>query len=235
MPSDVVSVVEAGYREPQELIAGATGGRRLTAGPRLAEDLEVVTRDFASFYSLGFPPAEGGAGETRRLSVEVKRPGVVVRHRESYRRTTPDEVASQATVAALLYGTVGNPLEVTLERGEIQPRDDGSSLLPLTVAVPMAHLSLLPEHETQAGQLAFFVTTQGAGGETRPVQKIPFHARIPSEQLEAARGRSLAYTLPLVVRPGDRQVAVGVRDDVGGTLATLRLELPTLAPPPGSP
>jgi VWFA-related protein len=242
VPSDVLSTVEANYREPQERIADATGGRRLTAGAALEDDLEVLARDLTTFYSLGITPRgtapdAGDSGENRRLRVEVRRPGLVVHAREGYQPKNPEQEIVEATLAALLYGTGSNPLEVSLEAGTAQPRDDGSSLLPVTVGVPLGRVTLLPRGDTQTGQLALFVTTQDAGGQPRPVQKIPFHAAVPADKVAELAGERLRYTLPLVVRPGDRRLSVGVWDEIGGVSSTVRLDLPAQrpTPPPPSP
>lgn len=243
VPTEVLSVVEANYRDPQEYTAQATGGRRLVAGPRLTEGLEAMIGDFRTFYSLGFTPAEVGP-ETRSIEVRVRRDGaradgLRVRHRESYERRPVDRRAADATLAALLYGSGDNPLAVELIAGQRQKpagsnqqASSGSSavLLPVRVEVPVARVTLVPGTGPDGavlhtGQLTLFVSIQGAEGDARPVQKIPFHAAIPADKLEEAQGRALSYTLPLVLQPGDRQVAVGVRDDVAGVVSTVRLVL----------
>lgn len=241
VPSEVLSVVETNYREPQEYTARATGGRRLQAGSRLNEDLTAMARDFRTFYSLGFEPAEEGP-EVRAIEVRLA-PGVaerlqadpdfagkpLLRHRESYERHGEDRRAADATLAQLLFGTGDNPLQVELVAGERQRRDDGT-LLPLTVRIPVSEVALLPVGEgaelRHTARLAMFVSIQGADGQPRPVQKVPFHAALPEEVLEKARGDAFTYTLPLDLELGDRQVAVAVRDEFAGILSTLRLDLP---------
>jgi hypothetical protein len=148
-----------------------------------------------------------------------------VRHREHYRLKSADESMGEATMAALLYQAGGNPLGVRLTPGEEQPRDDGLMVLPIKVEVPMRDVALVPRGETYSTQLAFFVTVRDRAGNPRAVQKIPFHLSVPAGAAEAARGQLAAYDLPVVLRPGDRQIAVGVRDEIGGLTGTVRLEL----------
>lgn len=227
--STVLSIFEANYRDPQELVARETGGQRLQASPSLGEDLDKIAVDFHTFYSLGFEPEAGYEEGYHSIRVEVPDlKGVRVRHRDRWSPKTVDERMADATVATLLYGTGSNSLAVTVATGKAQRRDDGNLLLPVELTVPLEEVALLPEGETHAGQLSIFVSTRDRQGLPRPVQKIPFHLRIPSEKIEQARQQAAGYTLPLLVRPGDRQVAIGIRDDVTRTTSTLRLELDKL-------
>lgn len=229
VPAEALSAAEAIYEEPQEYAAQATGGRRIEAGPELSRDLGALVQDFRTYYSLGFTPESAGEGN-KSLEVRVSRPGVRVRHRQAFERRSPDRRAADATLAALLFGAGDNPLGVSLQAGERQQRDDGQEILPVQLQIPVDHVTLLPgqgpEGESfHATQLSLFVSVQGADGQPRPVQKVPFHTAIPDDKMEEARGESLRSTLPLVLRQGDRAVVVGVRDDLGGVYSAARLEL----------
>jgi hypothetical protein len=72
------------------------------------------------------------------------------------------------------------------------------------------------------------VTIKNRRGQPQPVQKLPFSANIPADKLEEALSHSARYTLPVVVRDGDQQVAVGVRDEFGSAESWVRLELTRL-------
>ena len=167
-------------------------------------------------------------GEPKDRAIEVRlisRKGLRLRHRETYRPKIRDKRSGDATLAALLYNTGANPLGIVLEPGGVEKRDDGSSLLTVLVKLPIAKLVLLPRGETHAAQVSFFVSVRDKAGGARPVQKIPFHLNIPADKLAEARAREAVYPLPLVVRPGDLQAVVGVRDDFASEESAVRLEL----------
>jgi hypothetical protein len=78
--------------------------------------------------------------------------------------------------------------------------------------------------------VTIYVSVKNAGGDPGPVQRVPFHLNIPADKVAEARGERAHYALPLIVRPGDRQVAIVVRDDPSGTLSAVRLDLGSRPP-----
>ncbi|MCH9650235.1 MAG: VWA domain-containing protein [Deltaproteobacteria bacterium] len=230
IPNLSLSTIESNYREPLEFVATATGGRRVQANPTLARQLSAISTDFNTFYSLGFQAVEKGSKNHHDIEVKLARKGLVVRHRNNYTRKNREQRMASATVAALLYNSVSNPLEVSLTKGLGKKRDDGSVAVPVELKIPVSKLVLLPTEGIHAAQLSLFVTIKDKQGDPRPVQRIPFNLRIPDEFVEQAKADSAQYTLPVVLRPGDQQIAIGVRDDIGATSSTLRIELnPRLA------
>lgn len=222
--AEVLSLVNANLRDPLERAANATGGRRLQASNKLPEELARIAADFESFYSLGFAPPEGSAGENLRVEVRVEGPWRV-RTRELLRAVGDEEGAAAATLASLLYNAGGNPLGVALAAGEPQRRDDGSTVLPLAIEIPFDRIGVQPHGDVVDARLSIFITVLDKTGAARPVQKLPFHLSIPADQLENLQGHPAHTTLPVVIRAGDRQVAVGVRDELSGVTSATRLEL----------
>jgi VWFA-related protein len=224
--SEAISVVNENYREPLESIAKATGGRLLRSSGQLADQLVNLLGDFDSFYSIGFtPPADWEPGSGHDIKVRVRGRNLVVRHRADVAVPKPDEREAGATVAALRYRTADNPLELTAVPGEAVPREDGNAVLPVALSVPIANLELLPRDGTHAGSLSIYVSTKDKEGSTTQVQKIPFNLAIPDAVIERARGDSARYELPLILRPGDLQVAVGIRDNISGRFSAVRLDV----------
>ena len=219
-----LELMESNAREPLELTSITTGGRRIQMASDIDSELGRIAAEFGTYYSLGFR-SEGGAEEERRIEVKLRRKGLRLRYRETYRPKARDERSGEATLAALLYNTGANPLGVVLEPGGVERRDDGTSLLTVLVKVPVSKLVLLPRGESHAAQISFFVSVKDKAGGARPVQKLPFHLNIPADKLAEARGREAVYQLPLVVRPGDLQAVVGVRDDFAAEESAVRLEL----------
>jgi VWFA-related protein len=226
--TSAISAFQNNFREPQELVAQATGGRRLEATAELAEDLAAVATDFSTYYSLGFAAERTDSDRPRQVRVEVQGKDAVVRHRSSFSWKSREQLNAEHTLAALLYGAESNPLDVTVDPGSPDLRNDGSAVLPLAVRIPLSRVALIPRGNTHVGQLSVFVSTRDKNGEPRPVQKLPFHLQIPADKLEEALGQRAEYKLPLVVRPGDQQVALGVGDDISQVVSTLRLDLTRL-------
>lgn len=224
--SEAITVIDENYRAPLEFATQATGGKLLRSSGKLAEQLTDVVDDFDTFYSIGFrQPADWQPGSEHDVNVDVEGRGRRVRHRATIRIPQAGEVEARATVAALLFQTLDNPLGIQATPGSEVPRDDGTAALPVLLEIPVGGLGVIPNGETQAVSLSIYVTTRDAEGNYSGVQKIPFHLDIPTEKLEEARQRSAHYSLPLVLRKGDRQVAIGIRDDVSGAFSAVRIDV----------
>lgn len=231
--SETVSVVDENFRQPLEFTAKATGGRWLQSSGKLEERLASLVGDLGVYYSLGFsPPSDWQPGHDYDINVRTANPDLEVRHRDSVGVPEEDEREASAVVAAMLYGVAPNPLEASADRGEAFTREDGNVAVPIDLKIPVANLGLAPRADTMAGSLSLYVTTRAADGKARSVQRVPFDLNIPSERLEQALTDSAHYSLPVVLRPGDRQIAVGIRDNVGGAFSVLRLDVSEVAPAP---
>jgi VWFA-related protein len=224
--SETLSVVNENFRAPLEAASKATGGRLLRSSGELAEQLVDVLGEFDTYYSLAFtPPADWQPGVVHDIKVKVEGKGLVVRHRDEVGLPQPDEREASATVAALRYQTADNPLEIRTAPGTPIPREDGTAALPVTIEIPVVNIELLPREGTHAGSLTIYVSTKDAKGDASRVQKIPFNLAIPNDVIEEARTDSARYELPLVLRRGDQQVAIGIRDNISGEFSAVRVDV----------
>ena len=87
---------------------------------------------------------------------------------------------------------------------------------------PLATASLGQVH---AAELTLFVSVRDRAGNPGSVQKVPFHLAIPSDKVSEALEQSAHYPLPVILRAGDQQVAVGVRDDASAVISTVRVDV----------
>ena len=67
--------------------------------------------------------------------MKVKRADLRVRHRRSYRDKSTLERAADRTLAALFFGSEDNPLEVSLEIGDITPAAKGGYTVPVRLRI----------------------------------------------------------------------------------------------------
>ncbi|MEE8367406.1 MAG: VWA domain-containing protein, partial [Thermoanaerobaculia bacterium] len=224
--SEAISVIDENFRAPLESASKATGGRMLRSSGKLLEQLDVLMRDFDTFYSLGFNAGpDWQPGSEHKISVKTKGKGLRVRYRKEVRLPKPDEREASATVAALIYQTINNPLELRATPSARIPREDGTVTVPVILEVPVKNLGFIPQGDNQAASLTFYVSIKNEDGDAGRVQKIPFHVAIPEAHMEAALADSVHYPLPLVLRPGDQQAAIGIRDNVNGTFSAVRIDV----------
>ncbi|HSK78705.1 MAG TPA: VWA domain-containing protein [Thermoanaerobaculia bacterium] len=217
----IARVQKANRQDSLQALASATGGRAFFDSINFLPELALMRQDFDRYYSLGYTPAHVGDGKEHRIEVKVKRPGLRVRSRQSYRDKPALERTVDRTLAALLYNVEDNPLEVTLEIGEPAAEAKGGRyIVPVNLRIPLFKLGILNDQEKYKGRLRIFVATRGEKGMT-PIRQLEVPFEIPREQVMFAMGQYYGYTLSLQMTPGEQQVAVAVRDETTTTTSYL--------------
>ncbi|HYX25126.1 MAG TPA: VWA domain-containing protein [Thermoanaerobaculia bacterium] len=218
------SALRAGLQESLRTLAEGTGGRAILNANDWRPDLAGLREDFSTFYSLGYTPAHDGDGKEHRIEVRVKRSGIRLRYRESYRDKPALEKAVDRTLAALLYGVEENPLGVSIELGEQTPGPAGAPgvmAVPIRLKIPLHKLAILNREQTYEGSLRLLVATRGADGRSAPVRQVAVPIRIPRKDVLNALGQFYLYTLTLQLPPGTHQVALAVRDEIAASTSYL--------------
>lgn len=206
-------------------MAGVTGGRPLVNSPALEQQLEEVSVELASYYSLAFEPSHVGDGNYHRLEVRVHRDRVHVRHREGYLDVPRTEWMADRTLAAAVHGVTDNPLGITLAHGDITLRDDGTYLVPVIITVPIGELVLIPAEEEHRGQISILLTVRDDRGGLSPPQTRVYPVPVRNTDLAAALSQQAGFTLRLAMRAGKQRIAVGVRDDIARTESVSTIEV----------
>ena len=205
-----------------QLLAEETGGLAILNTNDPSRGLARVAEDFDTYYSLGYTPAHAGDGRYHRVEVRVEGKGLTARHREGYRDKSPSARMADSTLAALIFGFEQNPMQVDLEIGLGLAREDGLYLVPIQVKIPLDALVLVPQGEHHEGRIRLFVSALDREGGMAPVQETPVPIEIRSDKMGAARGQVYVYQTQLLMRGGDHQVAVGIRDDLGSSTSFVR-------------
>jgi VWFA-related protein len=203
------------------MMAAPTGGMATIDAINPGAILAQMREDMDSYYSLGYTPEHRHSGKVHKVEVKVKQAGLKVRHRESYRERTSAEVMADKVMAALMFGSRDNPLEVGLQFGEETPGEKGQSMVMVTVKLPMSKLVLLPQGQFHEGKVSIFLAARDANGRSSPVTEVEVPIRVPNEQLLTAMGQLAGYRTKLALRPLAHTVAVGVRDELGNVSSTV--------------
>jgi len=206
-------------------LAGTTGGRTLPNSPALAEELDEVSVELSSYYSLAFEPAHSGDGTYHRLEVRINKAGVRARYREGYLDVTPAERMEDRLLAAAVHGVQENTLGISVVSGEPTARDDGTYFLPVLIKVPIAQLFLVPSPEEHQGRISIILTVRDERGDLAPIHNQEYPVVVRNADLSTALGQSAGFTLRLVVRPGKQLIAVGVLDEIAFTESVTTLEV----------
>jgi len=208
-------------------LAGATGGATYNIGSDLDRRLAAVTSDIEATYSLGFSTDATAGEKDHEIDIRVRRPGLEVRHRESFRRSSPPERAESALSAAVTFGQAENPLEITLRLGEGKSdgKKKGGQIVPLAVGMPLRLLSLVPGSGGRNGKVSVRVAIQDARGRLLESGAAEVPIAVPEDQMERAMVSSWYHRAEMRLAAGPQRVAVVVVDEVSGVQSTTFAEI----------
>ncbi len=216
------SIYFANHQNTLRLLADRTGGIAVVNTNDVGSGLERIAQDFGTYYSLGYSPSHAGDGRYHKIEVKVRRKGTTVRHRDGYRDKSSASRMADGTLSSLVFGYQSNPLQLGLEVGGMTSQKDGLFVVPVVVQIPIRRLVLVPHGEFQEARLRLFVSAMDGEGDMAPVQETPVPIRIPKDRLAEALEGNWAYEVKLLMRGGDHQLAVGVRDDLGAVSSFVR-------------
>ena len=219
--SDVESIDGSNLSGILEQLAAATGGLSMTNSRNFDSLLSGMNRDLAAYYSLGYTTDRGRDDKVHKLEARVKGRDLEVRHRETYREQTREEIMRGRTRSAVLLGAGENPLGVAMEFGRAAREKTKGFLVPVMIKVPLSKLVLVPQEDEHVGRIGIFVCTRDTRGRTSPVKAIEVPIRIPEAMLATALGQVAGYRMMLLMRPEEHAVAVAVRDELGRVESTV--------------
>jgi VWFA-related protein len=207
-------------------MAAVTGGGNLYLDEGLARNLVRVVDDEAAAYSLGFTTSEGAGDRDHRIEVRVKRDGLRVQHRESYRRRTLEDRSVQALAAAASLRSANNPLGIAIELGAptLDPKGKAATV-PLLVRIPLQGLALVPESGKLKGRLTARVAILDAKKEQRTGGAAPIEIAIAAADEAKVASHNWAYRAELRLAPGPNRIAAVIVDEIAGVIASTTAEI----------
>jgi VWFA-related protein len=219
--------VRADAQDPVFALAADTGGKALLESNKPELLVADLAQDLAAFYSLAFAPRPGDAGRSHRIRVEVRRPGVRVRHRSAWDPLRPEDRLEGRLLAALRFGgEEANPLLARLEVGKPQRESDGNYTVPLRLLVPAGGLTLVQRGERRQGSLRVLLAVQDGEGRTTPVRGLPLPVDLAALPAGAAADvTDVPLDVRLKLREGTNVIAVAVHDEVGQDTSVVRQQV----------
>ncbi|MFI5165026.1 MAG: VWA domain-containing protein [Thermoanaerobaculales bacterium] len=204
-----------------QYLAYATGGTTIASTPAASPALALITRDFEAFYSLAYVAPHIGDGRNHVITVKTTRAGVQLRYRRNYLDKTADDRMVERNLAALLYDSGSNALDVGVAVRKEVKQKRGVYLVPLLVTVPLGKLALLPHGEAQEGKVSIWVASKDGDDRISPSVKNSFLVRIATKELTVALAKKAGYSFGVLLRPGAQKLAISLRDDVSQAESTV--------------
>ncbi len=208
------------------LIATETGGQVIANTNDISEGLDRIISDFRTRYSLGYMPIHSGLGRYHKIEVKVKgakKNKWKARHRLGYRDKSIALRMEDNTKAALLFGSGKNKLKVSLKfERPIQQQEGRHWVTPVSVRIPLNQLVLVRQGDLYHARLRVAFMAADEGGGKSEVQQSTFAFTVKAEEWEEAKTKFYSYEIPLLMKKGEHQVAVGLRDEVSGEESFVR-------------
>lgn len=203
------------YQDPLIYMAEQTGGKALINTNDPTDGLKSISRELATYYSLGYRLTPTGQDRLHRIQVKVKGDKG---YRLSFRRTfieksLPTRIGDRV-ISGLTIDIDDNPLEITLSAGEPSPASGGRWLLPVEVRVPIGRVAFVPDGDQLAGYVSVYYAARDNEGKQSDLQRTDQAIRIPAAEYEAAKAKYYVIGASLLLEPGTYRISVGLRDQL---------------------
>ncbi|MEO8276477.1 MAG: VWA domain-containing protein [Thermoanaerobaculia bacterium] len=204
-------------------LAEATGGRAYTASTTLTTKLGRAAGDLRTYYSLGYEPTRAEAGGFHKLEVRMRPAGLQARYRQGVRERDPNEVSSDAAVAALLGSPPENAFGLRVKIGTPDKNAPRArrKLTPVSIELPLASVLLMPDSALHRGQIDFYFALVDSHQILQRTESKRLDFSIPNDQLAQSLANYVTYQVELPVAKGSYQLSVVAVDRIGGESSTL--------------
>jgi VWFA-related protein len=207
------------------ILAEQTGGAIGIGAAETVKLLQRIEEDLDSYYSLGYRSPHAGGERTHRIEVRMKNRAYRVRARHSVTEKSAAARVRDQVVANLFSDRPPGTIGIHAELGA--PVKSGSIWsLPLTIHIPIADLTTLPDRDTANGSFSVFAATGATFGTTSDVMTKSQPFAIRNADLSSSSTSHLTYELELTTDGRADSISIGVMDDVTKEYGLMRLPMP---------
>jgi VWFA-related protein len=202
-------------------IAGETGGRALLNSNR-DEALTMAAADVSSYYWLGFTPTWERNDRRHKVELDVLRPGLRVRSRNSFLDLSSKAELSIRLESALLLGSLPGSIPMPMRLGA-PVRTKGETEIPVTLGFPVNALTLVPVDGLfrSSVQLRFAAADENGNRSEVPVLIVDLKSAKPPKA-----GGYVRYETRLKIHGKAQHLVAAAYDPMSGKIATAEAELP---------
>jgi hypothetical protein len=201
-------------------MAEATGGGALVGSRNAGPFLDRLGDLLESYYSIGYSRPGAPDGSLHSVKVRVTRPGLRVSAQQKVRNPPPDERLADVALSRLQLDEGVNTIDMAVSLGPPQPAERGrGELRSLRVRIPAENMLLVPVEGGLVGEMMIAIRVLDRRGTPSGPQLDQGPVTVPDGATH------VAFEIPLLVPTGVRRVAVAVRDQLSGVVASRLIEL----------
>ncbi len=175
--------------------------------------VDAFVETTATYYVIGYDRPGPGDGHAHSVRLDIKRPGLRVRHPAKILDRTPEQRLTDSVISHLVWGDGINTLGLNVSADERQEAEDGTVLWPVNLEIPAA--GLLPGDDGNAVVTVVVCVGASDGTIAQPQQ---FRLVLPVPKDNSFTVGTAQVTLR--TRPVSDRVAVGIRDELSGATST---------------
>ncbi len=202
-------------------LAKETGGRPIL-NALSTQALEIAEEDTRSYYWLGFTPSWGRNDKTHQVDVDVKRPGLTVRSRNSFLDMSKQAAVTMMVESALLFGNVPDAIQMPVKLGALVDRK-GNVEIPITLALPVAAFTAVPVDGKYHAKLELRVAATDDQGNRSEIPVIPLEL---TSDREPKAGGYVKYETKITVKGKPKHLVLATYDPLSGRIATSEVDVP---------
>lgn len=217
----ITSEWERGVHESLYFLAEETGGKAVLNSARLTA-FERVTKDTRSFYWIGFTPQWQANDQRHEIKVEVRRPGLKTRARESFFDLSPETRSELRAESLLLFGGGDQLSRIRVRTGEPRRAGFQTMELPVTLEIPTSALTPLPAGEGYEVQARLSMGALDEWGGRTKMNVVPLRLALQGQPGPDSYAR---YETTLKLRKVPQRLVFTVEDAAGGGEAWAELDV----------
>lgn len=202
-------------------LARETGGLALLNSNDFGKGLARVYQDTSVYYSIGVTLSKLPAGY-QKVSVEVDRPGAVVRTRRGYAARTDAERSRDRVQATLKTNLTYTGVPLTLKAAA--PTKKGSRYsLPIQVTMPASALTFVPDGSARRASAEVYIGAIDDAGRMSDIAREETTFTLSEGQDPTAT--PVVYSATLQTRKGNHRIVVNIRDKATGKMGTAKADI----------
>lgn len=220
-PRGGINIREQEVEASLQHVANQTGGRALLNSTR-GEALEKVEGDTRAYYWLGFTPTWKGNDERHDVRVEVLRPGLQVRSRDSFLDLSRKAEVSMMVESAMLFGNPPGAVSMPMQLGTPVPSGRKLMQVPITLAIPVESITLVPFEGKYVSELELRVAVVDEDGNR---SDVPVISLTVSTDKAPDPGGFVRYETKLNLRKKGHHLTVAIFDPLSGKITTAEADV----------
>jgi VWFA-related protein len=202
-------------------LAKETGGKALLNSLRIAS-LEHVEADTRSYYWLGFTPNWEGNDKQHAIKLEVLRPGLSVRTRDSFLDRSRKAEVSMMVESVMLFGNPPGSPAMPLQLGKPVRKGRHEMEVPFTLAIPTDAFTTVPLNGKYASEVELRVAAQDERGNRSDIPVVPLQL---SSDKAPAKGHFVRFQNKVTLRRTKQHLIFALFDPLSNKVTTAEADI----------